>query len=132
MYAILASALSILNLLEFYKNNYDESLKYTKWYPMLTYGLNVLANMTGTIYPLFKLSEPYFLRGIGRQISKMTCRKNNKNFNSLTTSNRKSTFAIAAKESRTVEDPNIVFLSSAMNNLLVSGILKGINISMIQ
>jgi len=30
-----------------------------------------------------------------------------------------------------VEDPNIAFLSSSLNNMLVCGILKGINLSLI-
>ena len=29
-----------------------------------------------------------------------------------------------------IDDPNIAFLSSTLNNMLVSGILKGINVSL--
>lgn len=63
-----------------------------------------------------------------------TARKTKFRFTSLSSGSRTTTSLSTTRVEilNDKEDPNIAFLSSNLNNMLVCGVLKGINLSLLQ
>ena len=91
-------------------NQYQPSLRKSKVYINTITVLNYGSILIGIVYPIVKLSEPQFLSRLGKQYRK--CFK------------CKGDMSKKKEESlEKIDDPNIAFLCSALNNMLVSGIL---------
>lgn len=71
----------------------------------------------GVLLPILRWTEPLFWSQLVHNYKRLTSNKTNKSF---------------AENSQAFDDPNIVFLSSSLNNMLVCGILKGISLSHIE
>ena len=83
----------------------------------------------GIILSLLRFTQPHFLKPY---VKTLTC---NRQKSKITDSQKSLSMSNSSKfevdHSKNNDDPNIAFLSSSMNNILVCGILKGIHLSMI-
>ena len=84
----------------------------------------------GTVLSLLRLIEPSFRNQLKEFcmdcISCFKCRSNKASMVTRSTI-QSGTTALMEREA---DDPNIAFLSSSLNNMLVCGVLKGINLSL--